>query len=187
MTRYKRNFIFLKAAFVVLISTSIFAGEKSCEFSDLKFKMEVVGCSDEGGVNVLKLAPSGQVSYETNLENIPTFIVSGDDLEKVLGILGGDESRYNKLIGLPYPEAILHYDDASIAAKNKLSGIGWNLLNMKDIVYEGQGGEEGAGVVCSTLERKIDLKYVAVSQCNSFYDSDVSDLKTVLDLLASHK
>ncbi len=187
MTRYKRNFIFLKAAFVVLISTSIFAEEKNCQFYDLKYRMQVVGCSNEDGVSVIKLVPSGQASYETNLENIPTFIVSGGDLDKVLEAVGSEESRYNKLINLPYPEAILHYDDASIAAKSKLAGVGWKLLNMKDVVYEGHGGEEGAGLVCSTLERKIDLKYVAVSQCNSFYDSDVSDLKMVLDLLANHK
>ncbi|MEE9678273.1 hypothetical protein V4842_08170 [Pseudomonas moraviensis] len=188
MIKYKRNSVLLKVVCAVLISTPAFADEKKCQFHDLGYKMDVVGCSYDGSVSVLKLAPIGQTSYETNLENIPTFIVSGDDLSQVLDVVGGsDEAKYNKLISLPYPEAILNYEDASSAAKGKLLDTGWKLLDMKDVVYEGQGGEEGAGVVCTTLEKKIDTKYVAVSQCNSFYNADITGLKKVLDLLSGNK
>ncbi|PMV85909.1 hypothetical protein C1X35_15700 [Pseudomonas sp. FW306-1C-G01A] len=99
----------------------------------------------------------------------------------------GTQSRYNNFIELPYPEAILHYDDASAAAKLKFAETGWKLLDMKDVVYEGQGGEEGAGVVCTTLEKQVDSNYVVVSQCNAFYEADISDLKILLGSIERRK
>lgn len=184
MIKYKINFSVLGVFCVALFSISAFAEERNCAFDDLRFKLEIVSCVPKDSLNILKLAPSGQPSYETNLENLPTYIVSGSDLGLVLNAVGdGVQSRYNNLIELPYPEAILHYNDASAAAKLKLAETGWRLLDMKDVVYEGQGGEEGAGVVCSTLEKQIDSKYVVVSQCNAFYEADISDFKVLLGLI----
>lgn len=181
MTKYKINFSVLGLFYVVLFSISACAEERHCEFDGLRFKLKLVSCTPKDGLNILKLAPSDQASSETNLENLPTYIVSGGDLGLVLEVVGdGTQSRYNNLIELPYPEAILHYDDASAAAKLKLSETGWKLLDMKDVVYEGQGGEEGAGVVCTTLEKHIDSNYVVVSQCNAFYETDIYDLKVLL-------
>jgi len=184
VTKYRINFSVLGVFCVALVSTSVFAEAQHCAFDDLRFKLEVVSCASKDSLSILKLAPSGQPSYEANLENLPTYIVSGSDLGLVLKAVGnGAQSRYNNLIELPYPEAILHYNDASAAAKLKLSETGWKLLDMKDFVYEGQGGEEGAGVVCSTLEKQMDSKYVVVSQCNAFYEADISDFKVLLGLI----
>lgn len=51
---------------------------------------------------------------------------------------------------------------------------------MKDIVYGRQDGEEGPGVVCSTLFRKVDGSSVYASQCSAFYGADISNFKKLL-------
>lgn len=55
---------------------------------------------------------------------------------------------------------------------------------MKNIVYGGSEGGEGPGLVLVTLEKEV-RGVVVVSQCNSFYDSNISSLKELLEAIGS--
>lgn len=181
MKRYKFTFLVLNFICSVFFSMTVFSGEQQCLVNMPQTKLEVDSCLREGGVNILRLSPRDQPSYDTNLENLPTFIVVGKDLEAILRrIKGGTPPPYNNLIELPYPEAIMHFSDASAAAKLKVMKKDWKLLDMKDIVYGRQGGGEGAGLVCITLERETSKGFVVVSQCNGFYEDDILKLKEIL-------
>lgn len=188
MIKYK--FAFSVLSFICSVSFSVLvpAEERQCTFDMSQSKLKVADCSREGNVNILKLAPRDQPSYETDLEGLPTFIVAGKDLDAILKVVGNGASLpYNNLIKLPYPNAILSYSDAPTVAKLKMTQDNWKLISMKDVAYEGQGGNEGAGVVCSTLEREINEGYVVVSQCNSFFEGDIFALKGLLSSIDGQK
>lgn len=183
MKMYKSILSVFGFACATSLVASVFAGESQCQLNLSQSKLEVSSCVQDGGIDILKLTPRGQSSYETNLENLPTFIVSGNDLDAVLKSVGSGEESYNNFIKLPNPEQILNAVDASSAARSKMAQENWKLVSMKDVVYEGPGGSEGPGVVCSTVERKIKEGYVVVSQCNGFYEDDISEFKRLLGLI----
>lgn len=183
MKKYKSILSVFGITCATSLVASVFAGESQCQLDLSQSKLEVSSCVQDGGIDILKLMPRGQPSYETNLENLPTFIVSGNDLDAVLKSVGSGEESYNNFIKLPNPEQILNAVDASSAARSKMAQENWKLVSMKDVVYEGPGGSEGPGVVCSTVERKIKEGYVVVSQCNGFYENDISEFKRLLGLI----
>lgn len=90
-------------------------------------------------------------------------------------------SPYNRLIELPYPEKVIDFSNVPKSAELKIAQKGWRLLDMKSVVYGDSEEEEGAGLVCITLEKEIRGEVVVVSQCNSFYESDISRLKEILE------
>ncbi|WP_248802171.1 hypothetical protein [Pseudomonas sp. MWU13-2100] len=187
MKKFKRIISTLGLVCATSIPAIGLAEGQQCQFDLSQSKLETSSCVRNGSISILKLVPRNQPSYETNLENLPTFVVFGDDLDAVLKTVGDGEKSYNNLIKLPNTEQISNSADASVAAKSKMVQDSWRLVNMKDIVYEGPGGSEGPGVVCSTLERKVKEGYVVVSQCNSFYENDISDFKRLLGLIVGQK
>ncbi|MFJ2714137.1 hypothetical protein ACIOZM_25185 [Pseudomonas sp. NPDC087346] len=186
MMKFKANILFVWCIYWMLCASHVNANDKGCPFESAQLGYDIAACTNENGVDILKLMPPAQDLYEANLDRLPTFIVSGGDLSSVLKVVGnGEKKRYNDLIALPNPSEILHFDDGSDAVKRKIAMPNWTLLDVKDVVYGRPDGSEGAGVVCSTHERKIEAVYVAVSQCNSFYESDVIKLKAILQSLDS--
>jgi len=166
---------------LVLFSSVTVAEDNDCQFDLADRALKVASCSVGDGVDIIKLTPVDQASDEANLSNLPTFIIRGKESKAVLkAMLISSLSPYDGFIKLPSPSAILHFDDASKAVKLKLLQLGWELVDAKDIVYKGADGSEGAGVVCSTLTKKIGLEFVAVAQCNGFYEADISNLKRLL-------
>lgn len=101
MMRYNfllRLLALIYAAFCSLLACS---SERQCLSNMPKTKLEVFGCFQEGNITILKLAPKDQPAYDTNLENLPTFIVVGKELDEVLRVLGkGVHLPYNDLIKL---------------------------------------------------------------------------------------
>lgn len=182
--KFKFYTLFFLAA---LFSSHTYASDKGCLFEGVELGSDGVVCTKENGVDILKLIPAAKDIYEANLDTLPTFVISGRDQLSVLEAVGnGKEARYNHLIELPNPNDILHFDEGSAAVKLKLTVENWNLLDVKDVVYRRPDGSEGAGVVCITYEKKIDSVYVAVSQCNSFYEEDVIKLKATLESLDNY-
>jgi hypothetical protein len=57
---------------------------------------------------------------------------------------------------------------------------GWTLLDMKNIIYPGPEDVEGFSLTCNTLQAETAQGFVVVSQCNTFYEEGVSDLKKLL-------
>lgn len=166
------------AAFCSLLACS---SEQQCLANMPKTKLEVFGCFQEGNITILKLAPKDQPAYDTNLESLPTFIVVGKELDEVLRVLGkGVHLPYNDLIKLPYPNSIVRVAEASKDARLKLLREGWRLVDMKDFIYGKADGTEGAGLVCSTSISNSGGVFVAVSQCSSFYESDISELQGIM-------
>ncbi|AZC32442.1 hypothetical protein C4K38_4491 [Pseudomonas chlororaphis subsp. piscium] len=184
MTKYKRLSVALGLVFLVLSSRSLLAADQQCQLKAPNKKLEIASCQNESGVVILKLIPSGLSPYATDLEKLPTFIVSGEsreDVMKEVGMRADITSAYSRLIVLPYPEAIIEFSNASKAARLKVAQKGWRLLDMKNVVYSGSGGGEGVGLICSTLEKETRKGVVVVSQCNDFYESDVLSLKEILE------
>ncbi|MBP5090633.1 hypothetical protein HUS91_35045, partial [Pseudomonas chlororaphis] len=180
---YKQLFVMLIFAFLAFSSGAVLAEGQSCQLDTPNKKLEIAGCQNEGGVVVLKLIPSDLSPYATDLEKLPTFIVSGESRENVMkevGLSVDATSPYSRLIVLPYPEAIIEFSDAPKSARLKVAQKGWRLLDMKSAVYSGAGGEEGVVLVCSTLEKETKESVVVVSQCNNFYEPDIVSLKEIL-------
>ncbi|WP_458378818.1 hypothetical protein [Pseudomonas chlororaphis] len=146
MTKYKQLFVTLAFAFLAFCSGAVLAEDQLCQFDTPNKKLEIAGCQSEGGVVVLKLIPSALSPYATDLEKLPTFIVSGkgrEDVMKKVGLSVDATSPYSRLIVLPYPEAIVEFSDAPKSARLKVTQKGWKLLDMKSVVYSGAGGGEG--------------------------------------------
>jgi len=181
MMRHKFSLRLLVLFCSAFCSLPAFSNEQQCLPNMPKTKLEVFGCFQEGGVTILKLAPKDQPIYDTNLENLPTFIVMGKALDEVLRVLGKRVHQpYNNLIKLPYPSAIIRVTEASKAARLKLAKEGWRLLDMKNFTYEKADGTEGADVTCSTFISDSSDVFIAVSQCSSLYEEDISKLKDIL-------
>lgn len=169
---------------LVFFSSVAVAEDNGCQFDFTDRALKVASCSVGDGVEVIRLTPVDQASDEADLSNLPTFIIRGKESKAVLkAMVINSLSPYDGFIKLPSPSAILHFDDASKAVKLKLSKMGWELVDAKDVVYERADGSEGAGVVCSTLAKKIGLEFVAVAQCNGFYEADISNLKRLLGFI----
>lgn len=169
--------LFCSASFSLLA----FSNEQRCLPNMPKIKLEVLDCFQEENTTILKLATRDQPTYDTNLENLPTFIVIGKALDEVMRALGKEVRQpYNNLIKLPYPSAIIHIAEASKAARLKLVKEGWRLLDMKDFTYGKTDGTEGANLICSTLISNSSDVFIAVSQCSSFYEEDISKLRDIL-------
>ncbi|WP_409286182.1 hypothetical protein [Pseudomonas protegens] len=181
MMRYKIFPRLLALICSALFSLLAFSNEQQCLPNMPKTTLDVFGCFQEGDITILKLAARDQPTYETNLENLPTFIVIGKTLDEVMRALGKEVRQpYNNLIKLPYPSAIIHIAEASKAARLKLVKEGWRLLDMKDFTYGKTDGTEGANVICSTLISNSSDVFIAVSQCSSFYEEDISKLRDIL-------
>lgn len=180
---YKNILCSLAAGWLSAFSGAILAGEDNCGIDPSKANLKIVSCVGFDEVSVLKLMPVDQLAYETNLGNLPTFVVSGKSVDSVIKVVGEGGLSYNHLIFLPYPDKIIRYVDAATSARSEMAKSGWNIVNMKVIVYERQDGEEGPGVVCGTFSKKIAESYMVVSQCNAYYQSDISALKKLLELV----
>jgi hypothetical protein len=158
-----------------------FAEDQLCSFDVPQMELKVGSCIQEGGVNILKLVLRNQPDYGTNLENLPTYIVTGKNLQDVLAVVGTDNAhRYNKLIQLPDAESIMEFSDAAVTAKASMKQQGWNLLDMKNVIYPGPRGVEGFSLICNMLQAETTRGFVVVSQCNTFYESEISSLKKIL-------
>lgn len=158
-----------------------FAEDQPCPFEVLQTELKVASCVQEGGVNILKLVPRNQPDYANNFDNLPTVIVTGKNLQDILAVVGIDNTRrYNKLIELPDAESIMEFSDAAATAKASMKQQGWKLLDMKNVIYPGPGGVEGFGLICNTLQAETTKGFVVVSQCNTFYEGERSNLKKIL-------
>ena len=171
-----------------LLSPTLFAQESTCEFHDVQPMLELVSCVSKGAIEVLKLSPLHQSTYEGDLDGLPTFIVRGKDLAEVTKTVGMSSlsSPYNLLVKLPNAEAIMHFDGLPESASTKLAMSGWVLTDARDVVYGRQDGGEGPGIVCSTHEKATGYEYVVVMQCNAFYEEDIARLKELLVLIDAH-
>lgn len=50
--------------------------------------LELVSCVSKGAIEVLKLSPLHQSTYEGDLDGLPTFIVRGKELAEVTKTVG---------------------------------------------------------------------------------------------------
>ncbi|AZE32916.1 hypothetical protein C4K05_6265 [Pseudomonas chlororaphis subsp. aureofaciens] len=180
----KCSSVVLAFLFFVLFVRSAIAEGQQCQINIQIISLESASCQKESGVNIVKLVSTHISPYATDLEKLPTFIMSGGDREDLIrrvGISIEATSPYNRLIELPYPEKVIDFSNVPKSAELKIAQKGWRLLDMKSVVYGGSEEEEGAGLVCITLEKEIRGEVVVVSQCNSFYESDISRLKEILE------
>lgn len=181
MMRHKFSLRLLALFCSAFCSLQAFSNEQQCLPNMPKTKLEVFGCFQEGDVTILKLAPRDQPTYDTNLENLPTFIIMGKAFNEVLRVLDkGTHQPYNNLIKLPYPSAIIRVTEASKAVRLKLVKEGWKLLDIKNFTYGKSDGTEGADVVCSTFIKNSSDVFTAVSQCSFLYEDDILKLKDIL-------
>jgi hypothetical protein len=166
---------------VLLGGADAFAEDQPCPFDVTQTELKVASCVQEGGVDIQKLIPRHQPDYANPFDNLPTVIVSGKNLQDILAVVGIDNAhRYNKLIELPDAEGIMEFSDAAATAKASMKQQGWKLLDMKNVIYPGPGGVEGFGLICSTLQAETTKGFIVVSQCNTFYESEISSLKKIL-------
>lgn len=129
---------------VLLGGADAFAEDQPCPFDVPQTELKVASCVQEGGVNILKLMPRNQPDYDTNLDNLPTFILTGKNLQAILAVIGTDGAqRYNKLIELPNADSIMDYSDAAPTAKAVMQQRGWTLLDMKDVISQDLGELKG--------------------------------------------
>ncbi|WP_213937972.1 hypothetical protein [Pseudomonas sp. dw_612] len=174
----------LKAAFVLSLSlggANAFAGDQPCRFDVPQTDLKVASCVQEGDVNILKLVPRNEPESTNVFENLPTFIVSGKNLQDILAVVGIDRARrYNKLIEVPRAEELMEFSDAAPTAKALMEQQGWTLLDMKNVIYPGPEDVEGFSLTCNTLQAETARGFVVVSQCNTFYEEGVSSLKKLL-------
>lgn len=165
--------------------TDAFAEDQPCPFDVPQTELKVASCVQVGGVNILKLVPRNQPDYANNFDNLPTVIVTGKNLQDILAVVGIDNTRrYNKLIELPDAESIMEFSDAAVTAKASMKQQGWKLLDMKNVIYLGPGGAEGFGLICDTLQTETAKGFVVVSQCNTFYESERSNLRKILSKIS---
>src|SRR5471032_819193 len=116
------------------------AADQSCPFDIPPTALKVASCMQQGNVNILKLVPRNQPESTNEIENLPTFIVSGKNLPDVLAVVGiNDAQRYNRLIALPHGDALMEFSDAAPTAKAAMKQPGWTLLEMKNAIYPGWG------------------------------------------------
>jgi hypothetical protein len=174
----------LKAAFVLSLflgGANAFAEGQPCPFDVPQTDLKVASCVQEGDVNILKLVPRNEPKSTNVFDNLPTFIVSGKNLQDILAVVGIDSARrYNKLIEVPHAEGLKEFSDAASTAKALMKQQGWTLLDMKNVIYPGPEDVEGFSLTCNTLQTETAQGFVVVSQCNTFYEEDVSSLKKLL-------
>ncbi|MBK5549048.1 hypothetical protein JFU49_01925 [Pseudomonas sp. TH03] len=160
------------------------AADQPCPFDIPPTALKVASCMQQGDVNILKLVPRNEPESTNEIENLPTFIVSGKNLPDVLAVVGiNDAQRYNRLIALPHGDALMEFSDAAPTAKAAMKQPGWTLLEMKNAIYPGPGGAEGFGLICNTLQAQTAQDFVVVSQCNTFSKEDQSSLKKILSAI----
>ncbi|MFJ2685479.1 hypothetical protein ACIOYV_17290 [Pseudomonas sp. NPDC087342] len=174
----------LKAAFVLSLflgGANAFAEGQPCPFDVPQTDLKVASCVQEGDVSILKLVPRNEPESTNDFDNLPTFIVSGKNLQDILAVVGIDSARrYNKLIEVPHAEGLKEFSDAAPTAKALMKQQGWTLLDMKNVIYPGPDDVEGFSLTCNTLQAETVQGFVVVSQCNTFYEEGVSDLKKLL-------
>ncbi|KPN88338.1 hypothetical protein [Pseudomonas nunensis] len=174
----------LKAAFVLSLflgGANAFAEDQPCPFDVPQTDLKVASCVQEGNVNILKLVPRNEPGSTNDFDNLPTYVVSGKNLQDILAVVGIDSARrYNKLIEVPHAEELKEFSDAAPTAKALMKQRGWTLLDMKNVIYPGPDDVEGFSLTCNTLQAETAQGFVVVSQCNTFYEEGVSDLKKLL-------
>ncbi|KAA0988650.1 hypothetical protein FQ192_16060 [Pseudomonas sp. ANT_J12] len=179
-----KNRAALKAAFLLSLflgSAHAFAEDPPCPFEVPQTDLKVASCAEEGGVNILKLVPRNNPESTNVFDNLPTFIVSGKNLEDILAVVGIDSARrYNKLIEVPRAEELREFSDAAPTAKALMQQPGWTLLDMRNVIYPGPEDVEGFSLTCNTLQAETAQGFVVVSQCNTFYEEGVLSLKKLL-------
>ncbi|WP_347901880.1 hypothetical protein [Pseudomonas purpurea] len=183
MTRHPFGALVVSVIGLMGFPVTLLADEQSCSIHVPNTAWVVADCHKEGSVEVLKLLPANVPLYGSEFDKLPTVIVAGSNPDEVLRKVGlGAANPYNNLIELPGYGAITRYSDAAGTAKAKVMQEGWKLLDMKDIQYVAgrESDGEGYSLVCSTFERVIGQRVVVVSQCNDFYEEDVSRLKNIL-------
>lgn len=185
MKMYKKAINFFWIFFLIVFSTAALSEIKVCELNVSVVGLKKESCTEQdGGIVVVKLVPIDRGQFANKLDNVPSFIVLGNDFDAVIKVVGDGTGFYNNLVNLPYPEQIISYSDAASTAKLKMVKEGWDLLNMKNIVYGRQDGEDGPGLVCGTFSKKVGGSHIVVSQCNAFYGENISSLKSLLDIVA---
>lgn len=179
-----KNRAALITAFALSLCMAIpqaFAADQPCPFDVPQTDLKVASCEQEGDVNILKLAPRNEPESTNDFDNLPTFIVSGKNLQDILAVVGIDNTRrYNKLIEVPHAEELKEFSDAAPTAKALMKQQGWTLLDMKNVIYPGPEDVEGFSLTCNTLQAETAQGFVVVSQCNTFYEEGVSDLKKLM-------
>ena len=181
MRKFKLSCVILSLMCSALFFGGVTAEEQKCEFNDLPADFEIAECYKDNGVDVVKLVSSSLSSTATAFDSLPTVFARGRDRGNVLSKLAvGSHPPYNGLIKLPDPESIIEISDAPASARSKMAQNGWSLLDMKVVVYKGPQDNDGYILVCSTLERDRSEEVIFVSQCNNFYEDDISKLKKVL-------
>jgi len=183
MIRYKN--IIPALGLLLSLSATAQADGKDCALDISQSKLEVSSCSQTRGVTIWKLIPHvpPRPSYEQDFDYLPTFILTGDNLDVILKLMEGGELPYNNFIRLPAPDAILSTTVIPIAAKEVMEKVNWRLTNTVLSIYEGAGENEGPGVVCGTYDRKGSSGYVVVLQCIDFQENNRNALKNLLDIV----
>lgn len=181
MKKYKPAYLLSGLVFSLLFLKSAFSDELECSLKNLPAELKLTNCRNENGTYLIKLLPTNSPSTTSDLDRLPTFIVRGKTKRDALSKLGlGNATPYNTLIQLPAPESIIQFYAAPASAKSKLLQKNWTLLDMKIVIYKGVQDMDGYSLVCSTLQRDATGGITLVSQCNDFYENDISKLKELL-------
>lgn len=179
-----KNRTALMATFLFSLFLAIpqaFAADLPCPFDGPQTDLKVASCVQEGDVNILKLVPRNEPESTNDFDSLPTFIVSGKNLQDILAVVGMDSARrYNKLIEVSHAQELKEFSDAAPTAKALMKQQGWTLLDMKNVIYPGPDDVEGFSLTCNTLQAETAQGFVVVSQCNTFYEEGVSSLKKLL-------
>ncbi|MBB4866938.1 hypothetical protein HNP46_005846 [Pseudomonas nitritireducens] len=143
----------------------------------------------EGGLTIKSLLPSQKSIYATELDKLPTIIISSTDSKSLCAELAQSKegAPYHKYLPLPNIEAIASNIDAPKTAKDLIETPNWRASNLRSITYHGNGGNEGPTLVCLTLELKKAGEHTAILQCNNFYKNDIKKLKELAKSLEDAK
>ncbi|WP_423359206.1 hypothetical protein [Pseudomonas citronellolis] len=154
--------------------------QKPLPFSTNQYLIETL---INGDLNTKKLTPKDNSPYASELDKLPTAIISSANQNEFERAIKPEKNakNYSKILKLPIDGENTSVIDAPLSARNKIKIPNWKVLDMKTVAYQSPSGSDGAVLVCMTLQRSIKNKKIAILQCNDFYPESLQKLERIVE------